>query len=184
MLLLLLLLLFTCRWLRSDRPACGSSITVHQFRLLNVLVTQSSRISQLCTPVFACDSCSSTSEGGGMVVHHTVVIIRDSARVDGTWRHLSELRSVSWKISGKRIEYVKNCPYGVYAIINARINFKQIQKGFSWVSQTQWNLFSGSMHVRAQCKLKTTWLFPRLSVVTNLLSLACHLAVTIFIAPS
>lgn len=30
-------------------------------------------------------------------MHDTVVIIRDSARVDGIWGHLGELRANSWR---------------------------------------------------------------------------------------
>lgn len=85
-------LVFTYRW-----SVCGSSITlIHQSCLLDVLRTQSSHVSQFCATVFPCDCCSSASKGSGMVMHYTVIIIRDSARVDSAWRHLCKLRTESW----------------------------------------------------------------------------------------
>lgn len=62
---------------------CGSSITlIHQSCLLDVLRTQSSHVSQFCATVFPCDCCTSASKSSGMVMHYTVIIIRDSARVN------------------------------------------------------------------------------------------------------
>lgn len=91
------LLLFTCGWFWSDRSACRLSVTIHPFRLFNVLGTKPARVSQFCASIFACDGSPSISKSGGVIVHDTVVIIRDSARVDGIWGHLGELRANSWR---------------------------------------------------------------------------------------
>ena len=101
---LFVVLSFTCGWFWSDRPACGLSTTIHPFRLFNVLGAQPARVSQLCTSVFACDGCPSISKSSGMIVHNTVVIIWDSAWVDGIWGHYGELRADSWTIE-KRLVY-------------------------------------------------------------------------------
>ena len=82
----------TCGW------SCSYwlSVTVHQVRLLNILGAQSSSVSQLGAAIFACDSYTSITKRGRVVMHHTVVIIRDSTWVNGTCRHLPELGVESW----------------------------------------------------------------------------------------
>lgn len=93
---LFLVLLFTRGRFWSDRPACGLSTAIHPFRLFNVLGAQPARVSQLCASVFTCDGCPSISKSSGVIVHDTVVIIRDPAWVDGIWGHYGELRADSW----------------------------------------------------------------------------------------
>ena len=84
-------------WFCSNRSSCGLSGAIHQFCLLNVLVTQSSTVSQPGASIFACDGYTSITKRGRVVMHHAVVIIRDSARVNGTCRHLRELGADSWR---------------------------------------------------------------------------------------
>ena len=84
-------------WFCSNRSYCGLSGAIHQFCLLNVLVTQSSTVSQPGASIFACDGYTSITKRGRVVMHHAVVIIRDSARVNGTCRHLRELGADSWR---------------------------------------------------------------------------------------
>ena len=84
-------------WFCSNRSSCGLSGAVHQFCLLDVLVTQSSIVSQPGASIFACDGYTSITKRGRVVMHHAVVIIRDSARVNGTCRHLRELGADSWR---------------------------------------------------------------------------------------
>ena len=81
---------------------CWLDYTVQQLRLLDVFSAQSPCVSQARAAIFTSDCCLAIhAKSTRVIVHYTVIVIRNTKTIDSTVCVLVERISEPWRIKSK-----------------------------------------------------------------------------------